>query len=80
MLKKPQVENLRTVAIDRQHEGSKRGLLTGTTPLKSRPAFLQDFGAFTSPHSGKRSLSRNQKKARDLKQVDESSFFYANKR
>ena len=46
MLNPSERDDVRTLAMDRQHGGSKRGLQTGKTPLKARPILVNDLSIF----------------------------------
>jgi len=60
MLNSSQRGDVRTLALDRQHGGSRRGLQTGTTPLKSRPILVNDLSIFELPRvQRKRTKSRH---------------------
>lgn len=52
MLKNSQRDDLRTLAMDRHQ--SKKGLMRGTTPLKTRPSIAPNLSQFVSPPSSVR--------------------------
>ena len=43
MMKKDEMETIKTKAMDRFNDNTSKGLQNGTTPLKARPIVLQEL-------------------------------------
>ena len=70
MLKDSQRDDVKRLAMDRQHSQNRKGLQIGTTPMKSRPIIAQDLSQLCSPkHTIEAAKSKKSSRAREEYQM-----------